>query len=116
MLSDLIGKTFTKIENLGDRLIFHTDSGIKYEMYHEQDCCEQVSLEDIAGDLDDLIGVPIVRAEESCKEDPAGPDSCSMWTFYLFATSKGYVTLRWYGHSNGYYGVGVSLKRMEYGT
>ena len=116
--TELIGKTFSAVENVGgEKLIFTTKDGGKYKFFHDQDCCESVTIEDIVGDLDDLVGSPIIMAEEVTHENenpkgvevPEWQDSFT-WTFYKFATAKGYVTVRWYGESNGYYSEQVDFK------
>ena len=81
-------------------------------MYHCQDCCECASIEDIVGNIEDLKGSPILMAEEVSEDDPNACD-LGMWTFYKLATIKGYVTIRWYGTSNGYYSVSVNFERVN---
>ena len=65
-----------------------------------------IYIEDICGDINNLIGSKIIMAEEVINRDlsPLNKyDESYTWTFYKFATVKGYVTIRWYGESNGYY-------------
>lgn len=130
-ISDLIGKTLSRVTRQNDQINFYCTDGIAYAMYHYQNCCENVSIEDINGDLDDLVGAPIIIAEAvvSCEETPEqaakeekrkqeeGEDyydyrESFTWTFYKFATIKGYVTIRWYGSSNGYYSEGVDFSTL----
>jgi hypothetical protein len=104
--SDLLGKTFTSVVEDGDSMTL-TTAGVRYDLVHEQDCCESVYIESIVGELSDLVGEPILMAEESSQDDPNASER-GMWTFYKLATRLGYVDIRWYGSSNGYYGVSVS--------
>ena len=119
MIEELLNKIIFKIENDNDRIDFYSTDGNMYSMYHDQDCCESVSIDDINGDLDDLIGSPILMADESysknTKLDGTPDDDCESctWTFYRFATVKGYVNIRWYGASNGYYSESVNIYKSK---
>jgi hypothetical protein len=110
----LTGKTLESLVDEGNELIFKTTDGETYRMYHEQDCCESVVLEDVVGDLQDLVGSVILIAEEVEGESPADFEAYESytWTFYKFATRKGYVDLRWLGQSNGYYSESVSFCKV----
>lgn len=112
-IMDMVGEVFVSVENKNDEeIVFKTADGVTYTMYHEQDCCESVYVEDICGELDNLVGVPIVSAEESTNSDnpkDSDYDDSFTWTFYHFATEKGYVDIRWYGSSNGYYSESVNI-------
>lgn len=112
---DLVGKTFISIENQGDELIFTESDGTIYNMRHDKDCCESVELEDICGDFNNLLNTPIIMAEESSNSDMPAKDEWDesyTWTFYKLATINGYVTLRWYGTSNGYYSESVDFYKI----
>ena len=112
----LVGLTLTSIEHAkgSDVVLFTSTDGRRFRAAHMQDCCERVQVEDVAGDLSDLIGSPIVMAEEATSTEGLPSDTdVAMWTFYKLATTKGYVTIRWLGDSNGYYGVGVDFEEVS---
>lgn len=116
-VEEFVGKTFVKIENKDDgELLFWTEgkSG-SYRMCHHQACCENVYLSEVIGDLDDIVGVPVLRAEEVVSNGGGDDDGygSSTWTFYKISTIKGTVTLRWYGESNGYYSETVDIDRWR---
>lgn len=116
--SDLRGKILVKIEENRDTIRFITHNGEVYVSYHDQDCCEKVRVEDIVGDLDDLLNTPITLAEEVTGDTPADVDTKKLylddsytWTFYKLATINGSVTIRWLGTSNGYYSERVDFQK-----
>ena len=128
-VGDLLGKTLSAVHTVGDEeLLFTTTNGEQYRMYHSQNCCESVTIEDICGNLADLVGLPLLIAEAVMSENPwtslaeeavsrlRGHESSGeseTWTFYKFATQKGHVTIRWYGNSNGYYSESVDFEKVK---
>lgn len=73
--AELVGKTLADCRNENDeKIVFELAEGGEYTLFHAQDCCESVTVEDIAGDLADLVGTPILQAEEVSY---SGDDSCS---------------------------------------
>jgi hypothetical protein len=111
--SDLLGKTLISVRGApgDDEIVFKTSDGGKYRLLHDQDCCESVLVEDVIGDYGDLLGTPLLMAEEVSNADgPERGDDSYTWTFYKLATVNGYVTIRWYGSSNGYYSEKVSFE------
>ena len=118
----LLGKTIIKIERTiiqrnsfsGEYLFFYTKEGITYMMGKQQDCCANVYIDDICGDLNDLLDSPILVAEKFTNySDPEEDTVSSTWTFYKLATPKGYVYIKWYGVSNGNYSEEVYVFNLE---
>ena len=98
----------------GEAMCFTDTEGKTYTFEHDQDCCESVSICDIAGDLEDLVGSPILMAEDvDNMEDEVIESDSYTWTYYKYATVKGSVTVRWLGQSNGYYSESVSYREGE---
>lgn len=118
----LIGKTATNIINTGERITFIMDDGSQYAMLHYQSCCENVRVEDVCGDLNDLLNTPFIVAEErsNSEENADSGDGytyeSATWTFYELGTNKGSVTIRWLGTSNGYYSEAVDFIELGKST
>lgn len=112
-IPDLLNHTFTDVyDNGGDSLVFVRDDGKVFRFYHSQSCCESVTIEDICGDLTDLVGSPLLIAEE-CENTGTEFSGEGTWTFYKFSTIRGSVTVRWYGVSNGYYSESVDFEECQ---
>lgn len=117
---ELVGKIMkTVVNDKDERVIFTTEDDEEYMLYHGQNCCESVRVEDVCGDLADLVGFPVLHAEESIgkrPEDRPAPEwgiDSETWTFYRISTVRGTVVIRWHGESNGWYSEGVDFVRTR---
>ena len=112
-VAEMQGQTFTRVWSDMDTVTFENDE-VRYVLYHDQDCCESVTVEEIIGDLEDLEKWPLLISREDTNIDgPELNEESYTWTFYNFATFKGYVTIRFLGVSNGYYSEDVYCRKEE---
>ena len=110
----MIGVVMERLVKSDEELRFFARDGREFRFYHSQQCCERVRIEDIEGNLTDLVGSPLLMAEGVSSQDEPAPEDVwaesRTWTFYKFSTVKGSVTVRWLGTSNGYYSERVSFE------
>lgn len=119
---DLVGKIITKVSQRSDRIIFKTSDGEVYSLQHDQECCENVELDDVCGDLDDLINEKIIKFYEvQDKKTPLKPEDIGKedveshtWAFYHISTLSSHITIKFYGISNGIYSETANLYKIDY--
>lgn len=122
-VSLLIGKTLecVEINEDQDEIYFCCTDGEAFRAYHMQDCCESVSVHDISGSLQDLIGSPIVESSAT-RDDENWPSDVEKsrwtesftWTTHKLKAASGVeVVVRWLGESNGYYSESVYFQRTH---
>jgi hypothetical protein len=112
---DLVNETLTHIDVAKDEVLLTTKSGRQIRLYHSQDCCESVLLEDIEGNIFSLIGAALTRCETQIEKDqPPKPEWNSSWTRtkFIFSTDSDTVILKWIGESNGYYSESVDIQEV----
>lgn len=99
----VLGKTcIAHSMHVDNELVLAFDDGTVAHMFHPQSCCERVSIEEMSGDLDDLLDTPLEVFEERSQRGD-DPEKSATWTFYTLRTIRGSVDIRWYGTSNGNY-------------
>jgi len=124
-LKNLVFSEILGLEENSNLVIFKTKCGRIFHMFHQRECCESVYIESVVGDVNDLIDVEIINSEIASSDDISinkkykkfknlnKKDSSFTWTFYKLATIRGYVDIRWYGTSSGYYSEKVSFVEIE---
>lgn len=101
-IEELIGEVIISCEHWAQEVVFETKSGRRFQMYHQQDCCESVEVAEFTG-KEHLIGHRVLKAKEVIGHDNAEyGDSITLSDYYL-KTEVGEAVIKWIGQSNGYY-------------
>jgi hypothetical protein len=108
----LVGKTLYRAWSDHDSATFETVYGERFKLYHEQECCEDVYLAEIHGNLSDLLNDKILEASERTETWDSADQSMTA-TFYHISTMFASVTLRFVGTSNGYYSEAVDFVQIS---
>lgn len=115
-LNSLVGKKISSISGLekgSDEVFINTECGDGFVLFHAQDCCECVDLDDFETTSNSLLGGEVLLFEErtSCGDEDYG--DTFTWTFYELKTTKGDLSMKWYGTSNGYYSESVYFAKVN---
>lgn len=126
---ELEGLVVKEINVCEDEIMLSCDNGYNYYFYHEQDCCEEVSICHVSGDHSRLKGMRLVQVEKiewgydepicedyikqqhpQLKKESIYEDSATV-TDLIFRTKENTVCFKWLGTSNGYYSESVDFRK-----
>ena len=111
---NLVGEVIVAIDGAvvgSGKITIKTKSGRTFVMHHEQDCCEDVSVQVVHGNVQDLIGKGVSRVEEKIIEGYPSRESATKTIFAIYSASAwSALVIEWLGESNGYYSESVSFQ------
>lgn len=103
----LKGQTIRSIEGLyihSESVKITTDEFV-YDIFHIQDCCEDVEVNKIGDNIDDILNEIIILAEEDVS------DCEGTLTRFTLQTKNGIFNFSFLGRSNGYYSETVDITK-----
>lgn len=111
-IEELIGKTIVAFRFAVAEVIIDTKDGTRFCLYHKQDCCESVVLQELVGDIKTLLNEVVLEATQTFEtpEDSEEHESVTL-TDFTIRTAKGTVVLHWIGKSNGYHSETVEITK-----
>lgn len=116
----LVGKTLKGIENHEDEMLFICEDEDRFKAYHMQGRCKGVSIYDVKGDIQSILGSKIIEATEMISHEwPSDvpikeyTDSFTWTTHIIRAANGNSLVVRWLGESNGYYSESVYVQRTH---
>jgi len=118
-IESLVGEVLTHIDvdEVENIILLTTKSGRQIKIFHDQDCCESVSIETTEGNWDKLVGKVIeeARQDEFYNLDPKPGEYAESWTRtnLIFRVNDQTVISKWIGESNGYYSESVNIEEFR---
>jgi hypothetical protein len=111
----MIGEVFTSVVYDDETVVFEKADGSQYRLYHYQDCCESCFIEQVIGNILDLVGSPITNAVTYGADAPVGlaNDFSNTYEIWELQTIKGVVKIACFGSSNGYYSETFDLEFFD---
>jgi hypothetical protein len=113
-LSVLKGEILTEIDcdENDEVILLTTESGRQFKLYHSQDCCERVYIQEF-DNYKALIGKKIIEVTDEENDVSKDYYDSATETVITFRVNDATVINRWIGESNGYYSERVNFMEIK---
>ncbi len=111
----LKGETLISVDGVkegSDEVIFKTESGRTFRMFHSQDCCESVKISRCSSAYAGH-GILVEDAKEVIESNIPACESATRTTFIVNNGGYSGFFIEWIGESNGYYSESVSFVELK---